>query len=177
MRGKVWIAPFVGLKLRITPACAGKSTSSHPSAFLSWDHPRVCGEKSPPVAGRGRRLGSPPRVRGKVDAYDLMVSGLRITPACAGKRRRGARQRRGGWDHPRVCGEKWLRQCARQGITGSPPRVRGKAASLKAQDTQHRITPACAGKSDLLMAERGRQMDHPRVCGEKRAPATVPPES
>ena len=45
VRGKV--EPFKGsmYQSRITPACAGKRTSPAGRRTVSWDHPRVCGEK------------------------------------------------------------------------------------------------------------------------------------
>ena len=33
--------------------------------------------------------------------------------------------------------------------------------------TQHRITPACAGKSPTAIPMVKKAKDHPRVCGEK----------
>ena len=46
VRGKV--EPFKGsmYQSRITPACAGKRTSPAGRRTVSWDHPRVCGEKT-----------------------------------------------------------------------------------------------------------------------------------
>ena len=32
---------------RITPACAGKRAVATVNKFIAWDHPRMCGEKSP----------------------------------------------------------------------------------------------------------------------------------
>ena len=59
----------------------------------------------------------------------------------------------GVWDHPRVCGEKHAVPVSAIWSAGSPPRMRGKAAS-----------PA----HDLM----GWQ-DHPRVCGEKGSAVRV----
>ena len=50
---------------------------------------------------------------------------------------------------------------------GSPPHARGKATAFSAFQAHRRITPACAGKSDLLGESQGGRKDHPRVCGEK----------
>ena len=49
----------------ITPACAGKRSSVRWSALLAWDHPRMCGEKTPGALAGAAALGSPPHVRGK----------------------------------------------------------------------------------------------------------------
>ena len=93
---------------RITPACAGKSLSVSVVVHSVKDHPRVCGEKSPVLIGRGSLRGSPPRVRGKVPPRDGFGLILRITPACAGKRRLLQKGGITNEDHPRVCGEKRL---------------------------------------------------------------------
>ena len=90
----------------ITPACAGKSRLQGSNLQLPGDHPRVCGEKRPLKPPHWAALGSPPRVRGKAESYDLTELEKRITPACAGKsvlRSIPALRKR---DHPRVCGEK-----------------------------------------------------------------------
>ena len=52
-------------EFRITPACAGKSTSSYPAVCVLEDHPRVCGEKESQSFQVAVVKGSPPRVRGK----------------------------------------------------------------------------------------------------------------
>ena len=49
----------------ITPACAGKRTSTSTVRAATWDHPRVCGEKPMFVTAVICTQGSPPRVRGK----------------------------------------------------------------------------------------------------------------
>ena len=50
---------------------------------------------------------------------------------------------------------------------GSPPRVRGKAPGSSRLRPAVRITPACAGKSDVVLCFPSSDRDHPRVCGEK----------
>src|SRR5690554_5825007 len=49
--------------IRITPACAGKTTKSKPSAFPKRDHPRVCGKDLFDRPSSRSAQGSPPRVR------------------------------------------------------------------------------------------------------------------
>ena len=50
---------------------------------------------------------------------------------------------------------------------GSPPRMRGKAEPKRLWQLSGGITPAYAGKSNLLPHTRCRSWDHPRICGEK----------
>ena len=90
---------------RITPACAGKTSSSASSPRCNADHPRVCGENVDLVLFLLYTGGSPPRVRGKLTHNVFNELSVRITPACAGKT---ANIRNGvilHEDHPRVCGE------------------------------------------------------------------------
>ena len=91
----------------------------------------------------------------------------RITPACAGKSGVFDNEALANRDHPRVCGEKLVKEYVQFGFTGSPPRVRGKALHLVHIAHHVGITPACAGKSLFSMPTIGHARDHPRVCGEK----------
>ena len=52
----------------VSPAYAGKRQFPNGKCNLHQDHPRVCGEKQNARAGRCPGLGSPPRMRGKVQA-------------------------------------------------------------------------------------------------------------
>ena len=45
VRGKAHLLAANPLFLRITPACAGKSTRGTDAHKRPWDHPRMCGEK------------------------------------------------------------------------------------------------------------------------------------
>ena len=133
--------------LRITPACAGKRRLLLLPFCRTGDHPRMCGEKISVKHKRGSGLGSPPHVRGKVQHCAAPGSFGRITPACAGKRRRLRLRNRAAWDHPRMCGEKSKDFTTIPSIQGSPPHVRGKARLSGSDQPGVRITPACAGKS------------------------------
>ena len=67
MRGKVFEQVYTRIPFRITPAYAGKRMKSGSSWMNWWDHPRVCGEKFNLKEMSKTLLGSPPRVRGKVE--------------------------------------------------------------------------------------------------------------
>ena len=86
MRGKAPDQQQICNSHRITPAYAGKRTSTALHRKASGDHPRLCGEKLP----------------------DVFRSGVfsRITPAYAGKRGFGLFPNLCIQDHPRLCGEK-----------------------------------------------------------------------
>ena len=85
MRGKALFSNTDLGGLRITPAYAGKRYPYTEIRFESWDHPRLCGEKSSPTTGTNTAMGSPPPMRGKVLNEVICAISLRITPAYAGK--------------------------------------------------------------------------------------------
>ena len=152
---------------RITPAYAGKRPVLHGAGSWSRDHPRVCGEKQGLEQPLQMQAGSPPRMRGKEMQEQLAKLTDGITPAYAGKRCFGLRCGVLHWDHPRVCGEKWLIASLTQSLLGSPPRMRGKVAPFTFLFQLGGITPAYAGKRRKNRDRENADRDHPRVCGEK----------
>ena len=94
-----------------------------------------------------RKLGSPPRRRGKAKERNVQLNLTRITPAWAGKSYGTDGKMPWLWDHPRVGGEKPT-------MLGSPQTCRG-------------ITPAWAGKRCDIKNIVRKARDHPRVGGEK----------
>ena len=167
MRGKVPSSFLSSSRMGITPAYAGKRTPKWPCFPRKWDHPRVCGEKDSSFVKYAVCIGSPPRVRGKGEQTARPHYHMRITPACAGKRRLSAKTASRSRDHPRVCGEKAGLAPVTARARGSPPRVRGKGNDRKPGRRAAGITPACAGKSKLPLLDYSPAWDHPRVCGEK----------
>ena len=146
MRGKVSSVQTASYGTGITPAYAGKSCICLARLLPTWDHPRVCGEKLSSSTPRRTLMGSPPRMRGKVDVAIVVLRGNGITPAYAGKSLctgQAARRRR---DHPRVCGEKKPKKATATTSEGSPPRMRGKDEMLSNAGRLWGITPAYAGK-------------------------------
>ena len=167
VRGKVSLSGTKSSSTRITPACAGKSQIQRGVLYTAEDHPRVCGEKTLRIDVFDASVGSPPRVRGKVHRVSVFVHDHGITPACAGKSIASPFSFTLLQDHPRVCGEKPFLAAELALMTGSPPRVRGKAFMKRYFSSYGGITPACAGKSHTLRFRIPRHRDHPRVCGEK----------
>ena len=85
-------------------------------------------------------------------------------------------------DHPRVCGKDVRFNVRLVSILGSPPRMRERLASVRANVTENGITPAYAGKTRIRHLSSLRLADHPRVCGKdrkisksKRPPQGSPP--
>ena len=146
MRGKAFTPGDSNCRVRITPACAGKSVAVGHWAPLARDHPRVCGEKPCVARALSAAVGSPPRVRGKAFALNVCINSPGITPACAGKSMAQSWRLIAKWDHPRVCGEKKTFPTEVFTLLGSPPRVRGKDCLILRHTAHEGITPACAGK-------------------------------
>ena len=111
-------------------------------------------------------------MRGKAKQRGVSFRFCGITPAYAGKRALPCRWPYRRRDHPRVCGEKCGLYLILLGITGSPPRMRGKVMGRACTCTRAGITPAYAGKRLGLCFFDGGREDHPRVCGEKATSQT-----
>ena len=159
------------------PAYAGKRPSCRLAQLMAWDHPRVCGEKLQEFICRLIQQGSPPRMRGKEQTVAPAVCRTGITPAYAGKSPLPRAEPSGVRDHPRVCGEKPTPPVGWGALSGSPPRMRGKVHFAFPLYISKGITPAYAGKSFSQTFPYSHIQDHPRVCGEKRAPFTTSPSS
>ena len=145
-RGKVSRCRFGVCLLGITPACAGKRSSTKCCPNSTRDHPRVRGEKADARRIHANRWGSPPRARGKACFSLLITSTKGITPACAGKSSLSTKFIGTPKDHPRVRGEKLRISYLAKRVPGSPPRARGKDGCRFYSVCQSGITPACAGK-------------------------------
>ena len=105
-RGKALLPRLFFQIRRITPACAGKRRLKTHSSSITWDHPRMRGEKKGVQVKRTDEQGSPPHARGKVNGRLLSAVALGITPACAGKSSKFAAFTESPRDHPRMRGEK-----------------------------------------------------------------------
>ena len=65
-----------------------------------------------------------------------------------------------------MCGKNFDLLAADAVHLGSPPRVREKPATVIDVQCNAGITPACAGKTDLIRKAFINGRDHPRVCGK-----------
>ena len=175
MRGKDDGAPMLAPEIGITPAYAGKSIiiktargragGSPPRMRGKESNARRKGQKNgitPAYAGKSpwrifdfsHKVGSPPRMRGKVVGCVELLLLLGITPAYAGKSLPVGLRSMSGRDHPRVCGEKVVLFILYHHYIGSPPRMRGKEVVFIDDYLVSRITPAYAGKSEILCCDK-----------------------
>ena len=166
MRGKRYEKITDTCKKRITPADAGKTWYDEVWKAQREDHPRGCGENDGVPANFDDEAGSPPRMRGKLISVYIIVDYCRITPADAGKTREYCRHTVGKEDHPRGCGENQSSPNPTHRNIGSPPRMRGKPYGRMLSSSRWRITPADAGKTQLVSIINADRQDHPRGCGE-----------
>ena len=153
-------------RVRLIPACAGKTLIPRWPSWIRSAHPRVCGENAEVLETALMIAGSSPRVRGKHGTEDQVHTRQGLIPACAGKTSSGTYSREAWPAHPRVCGENspahrlpWLQR-------GSSPRVRGKHSLRDEMSRQGGLIPACAGKTRQRLWCGPASPAHPRVCGE-----------
>ena len=158
---------------RITPADAGKTPVSRGRTFLTWDHPRGCGENPRRTCSAAAEIGSPPRMRGKLISVRFSILRIRITPADAGKTNIPTLLFKSAQDHPRGCGENRKPRSKSPRAMGSPPRMRGKRYAVTSSEVISRITPADAGKTRRCHQHNCQKEDHPRGCGENFQPHLV----
>ena len=118
-------------------------------------------------------LGSPPLARGILDFASSPPKTLRITPACAGNTKPDLREQRAVRDHPRLRGEYHTPPPVSESDTGSPPLARGIHTIVPTKTVRSRITPACAGNTNIICKTVDAFQDHPRLRGEYR-PTTRP---
>ena len=72
-----------------------------------------------------------------------------------------------------MCGEQATFPSKVTAGLGSPPRVRGTDINNIVPSIFPRITPACAGNSDIRIFCAICEGDHPRVCGEQSCPPNI----
>ena len=115
-------------------------------------------------------MGSPPRVREKLNHREAGEPCAGITPACAGKTNSSQFCHPIHWDHPRVCGKTLFSKRSCGGHVGSPPRMREKLRMCSILRLLLGITPAYAEKTSYKTHMNNAIKDHPRVCGKNLAP-------
>ena len=121
--------------------------------------------------------GSSPRMRGTPYSTTWTYTPPGIIPAHAGNTCRGLGS---GWrkgDHPRACGEHYLRTLISSTSTGSSPRMRGTRRSPDIRVLPTRIIPAHAGNTIETVELWKYARDHPRACGEHEVCHLVAPIS
>ena len=163
------------LRMRITPAHAGRIICHGCGACPFKDHPRACGKNAVCTFCRPKSPGSPPRMREESAAGTDSRSWTRITPAHAGRIRCRCVVLLLRGDHPRACGKNIGGDTMTLGERGSPPRMREECGFRSELIGNTGITPAHAGRiiarSYLIARRRGSP---PRMREESFAPCPLP---
>ena len=154
---------------RIIPARAGNASVAETVTTAGPDHPRACGERSPPLSCVHARNGSSPRVRGTQLEQLGIVLDDRIIPARAGNAAEEIAEDVEHADHPRACGERRRLAEKLRAEFGSSPRVRGTPVPFVVRHAWRRIIPARAGNATYPASRYAVRPDHPRACGERAA--------
>ena len=131
---------------RITPACAGRMCFMEFLMGRLRDHPRMCGKNRTHIVVRGRRQGSPPRMREESSCSHAFTFPHRITPAHAGRMQ--------------------VMSGLSTTATGSPPRMREEFHLYAHRVYSAGITPAHAGRIAIDYSKDRISGDHPRACGK-----------
>ena len=135
-RGRRATAPAMWRRTRITPACAGKTTSPALTLAAGRDHPRMRGEDAIATMSGILVSGSPPHARGRPFGRRVAASADGITPACAGKTRALRRDAASEEDHPRMRGEDDCPASRTPRPIGSPPHARGRQLGCPGNPTK-----------------------------------------
>ena len=131
----------------LTPACAGKTSTTRRTPRTSRAHPCMRGEDCEWLSSHLHILGSPPHARGRRRYVIVERNNLGLTPACAGKTDCPATISRRQGAHPRMRGEDLIRKRKLPPVKGSPPHARGRRPGGLFEVGCGRLTPACAGKT------------------------------
>ena len=113
-----------------------------------------------------RRLGSSPLTRGKLAQPGIRGQSIGLIPAHAGKTQRVPSMRCIWRAHPRSRGENLVLHRRQRSVEGSSPLTRGKPRSKATRDSDGRLIPAHAGKTDAEAGLQGCDRAHPRSRGE-----------
>ena len=136
--------------VRITPACAGRTSASSVAIDSTKDHPRVCGKDALSICGLIPRTGSPPLAREGHKSLFTSIVLIRITPARAGRTVLFSRFGRCIWDHPRSRGKDVRISPLYRRHPGSPPLAREGHSFKSSFSPFLRITPARAGRTGIF---------------------------
>ncbi len=165
-RGRLRPEPEVPRLPGLTPARAGKALSSNLAAQDAGTHPRSRGEGSDNWPGQRVELDSPPLARGRPQGLGNLRASLGLTPARAGKAPPHPARPSPPWTHPRSRGEGGIEPTTTAHTTDSPPLARGRPVIGHRHGQPQGLTPARAGKAEILQRRTPLIRTHPRSRGE-----------
>ena len=166
VRERRYIQYTIHSTLRITPACAGRTSFRQSLCTSQRDHPRSRGKDAILNIITNELEGSPPLAREGHSEERFHTKEAGITPAFAGRTYFFADSVYISQDHPRMCGKDSVKNVSEYLIPGSPPHVREGLTASKSVLNFFRITPACAGRTYAFVIFPHFLQDHPRMCGK-----------
>ena len=156
-----------GIRRRFTPVRTGKRPAKRGSSCCPAVHPRAYGEEFNAKTVEALLAGSPPCVRGRVQAAGGYLDAARFTPVRTGKRCMWMPRPSRSTVHPRAYGEERTSESGRSARNGSPPCVRGRGRLRTAGSLRWRFTPVRTGKSCCRNSFWHMPAVHPRAYGEE----------
>ena len=125
VRGLLARLPYIPVRFRYNPACAGTTTQQSRRVGHSTIQPRVCGDYTSLPSHRPLECDTTPRVRGLLFFLLLALAVERYNPACAGTTRTASLPRPAPAIQPRVCGDYLVLSSTWSFSPDTTPRVRG----------------------------------------------------
>ena len=165
-RGRLPLSLIDVERVRLTPACAGKTKSNCEAVRYPQAHPRLRGEDCSASSTAFGDVGSPPLARGRLGLSLDETNVMGLTPACAGKTEHHHQSAPFFRAHPRLRGEDEPLTGSAQSELGSPPLARGRLLHGGIPQLNPGLTPACAGKTTIDLYTYGDTEAHPRLRGE-----------
>ncbi len=149
------------------PAGAGSSAGGAAASRRGWEHPCGCGEQPSTAALAEGAQGTSPRVRGAVELVEGAERPPGNIPAGAGSRPWPSVMTTTSREHPRGCGEQYLRASTVTTGGGTSPRVWGAGGRVLGSGLCSGNIPAGAGSSHRRLRWWRLRGEHPRGCEEQ----------
>ena len=144
-------------------------TSARSACDLPYvqDHPHACGDKYFCQVRHRHVVGSSPRVWGQVSASSSFNKYKGIIPTRVGTSGIVDMSHITHQDHPHACGDKYFCQVRHRHVVGSSPRVWGQVSASSSFNKYKGIIPTRVGTSGIVDMSHITHQDHPHACGDK----------
>ena len=152
--------------MRNIPTRVGKTREWASICRQAPEHPHACGENALKPSWVSERIGTSPRVWGKLNEALPNVAVTRNIPTRVGKTLPPVQTPTFGAEHPHACGENRRRRRRAPGLLGASPRVWGKLDRIFVVEHLVRSIPTRVGKTRMARIARVLRAEHPHACGE-----------
>ena len=152
--------------MRVIPTGVGKAFLMLAKSARIAGHPHGCGESSFTTSSPIQKLGSSPRVWGKLPEICELSMELRVIPTGVGKAGVHKPDHNTTTGHPHGCGESSAIDQMYSLVNGSSPRVWGKRDAGLPGSLSRRVIPTGVGKAWMMGVSSSIGSGHPHGCGE-----------